>query len=187
MTRCFCNCCKKLLTMPFPALVILAVGVGSLLFAFIQQYGFDVQPCILCYWQRVPYGLAIILGGLAFLSRGNEAHARAILGLCGIVFLVSMGLGIFHTGVEQHWWLGTDGCRLQPLHADSVTSLREKLLEATAVPCDQIQWMFLGLSMANWNILASLALAVFAFLAALGRCNPPTEGAACCCCRKPKN
>ena len=37
---------------------------------------------------------------------------------------------------------------------------------APPVYCDAVTWRFLGLSMAGWNALISIALAVFSLLAA---------------------
>jgi disulfide bond formation protein DsbB len=46
--------------------------------------------------------------------------------------------------------------------------------EAKSPQCDKIVWSFLGLSMAGWNIVASLKLAVWSFIAAA---KAPTTGA----------
>ena len=43
----------------YPALLIL-VGVGSLGAAYTAQFGFDLEPCVLCLYQRVPFAIAIL-------------------------------------------------------------------------------------------------------------------------------
>ncbi|HEY9164284.1 MAG TPA: disulfide bond formation protein B, partial [Magnetovibrio sp.] len=48
-------------TRHFPALLA-AVGAGALVMAYVAQYGFDLEPCILCLYQRIPYALVAILG-----------------------------------------------------------------------------------------------------------------------------
>lgn len=153
-------------TMPYAALVLLAAAIGALGTALISQFAFGHDPCVLCLWQRVPYGVVIFLAGLALLIRPYSVMNKALLALCATAFLVNTGLAIFHTGVEQHWWLGTSGCTIQPLHGSPIQSLREKLLSTGVAHCDQITWTFLGFSMANWNIPTSLGLAIFAALAA---------------------
>ena len=154
---------SKSLTPPWSAGLLLAACVGVLATAFVAQFVLGHEPCILCLWQRVPYGVVIILAALALLRRTNT---RILLGFIALVFLIGAGLAVFHTGVELHWWLGTSGCAIKPLHGDSIASLREQLLKTVTARCDEITWTFLGFSFANWNILTSLALSLFAGLAA---------------------
>jgi disulfide bond formation protein DsbB len=153
---------SKLTVMPRAALLIFAAAVGALLFVFTMQYGFGVQPCILCLWQRVPYGVVALLSLIAVLWRPYGRHSTVLLGLCALTFTVGAGLALFHTGVELHWWLGTSGCSIQPLHGPANEDLRTQLLHTAVAHCDEISWTFLGLSMANWNVGASLILAIFA-------------------------
>jgi disulfide bond formation protein DsbB len=173
--------------MPWAAALVLLAGVGALAAATIAQYGFGVQPCELCYWQRTPYGLAIVLGGLALVLRPYDARARVMLGVAALGFLAGMGIAIYHTGVEQHWWTSAAGCAVKTLGKSnlgdmSINDIRNQLLATVSVPCDEITWSFLGLSMANWNIMASLALALFAAIASFGCVTG--EGTCCCCCSK---
>lgn len=179
--------------MPYAAWIILAVGVGSLGSAYCAQYIFDVKACDLCLWQRLPYGLAILWGALALASQPNEARARVFIGLASVTFLAGFGLAIFHTGVEQHWWADAVSCAVKPLKESDIANLslndmRDQLLATAGIPCDEITWSFLGLSMANWNILASLVMALYAGLAASGCCSSGEGGTTCrfCCSCKPE-
>ncbi len=157
----FRDTCEKILNMPRAAALVFAASVGALLFAFVMQYGFDVEPCVLCLWQRVPFALAAALALAAFLWRPYEGHTRIMLGVIAAVFVLGAALAIFHTGVELHWWLGTSGCAITPLHGAAPEDLRTELLHTVVARCDQISWTFLGLSMANWNVPFSLGLAGF--------------------------
>jgi disulfide bond formation protein DsbB len=160
------TCCPKILAMPKSAALIFMAAAGALIFAFIMQYGFDVEPCVLCLWQRVPFAVAALLSLTALLWKPYGHLTIIILMICAAVFAVGAGLAIFHTGVELHWWLGTSGCAIQPLHGSSVEDLRTELLHTVVARCDQISWRFLGLSMANWNVPFSSALAIFSGSAA---------------------
>ncbi|MDR3423575.1 MAG: disulfide bond formation protein B [Alphaproteobacteria bacterium] len=156
----------KILAWPLSARLLLAANIGYLLFALTMQFGFGDQPCILCLWQRIPYGAAAVFSALALVWKPQGRRTAALLGLCALVYLAGMGLGIFHTGVEQHWWLGTSGCTVQPLRGSSPEELRQSLLQTISPPCDKISWTIFGFSMANLNIAFSLALAFFAAAAA---------------------
>jgi disulfide bond formation protein DsbB len=147
------------------AWLLAASALGALGFAFIMQFGFHLEPCVLCLWQRVPFALAGLLALAAALIKPYGRITRIVLALIALVFLIGTGLALFHTGVERHWWLGTSGCSVQPLHGASIESMREQLLHTVSARCDEIAWTFLGLSMANWNLPFSAMLTVFAFLA----------------------
>ena len=153
--------------MPLAAWLIALMAVGALAFAFVVQFGFGIEPCILCLWQRAPFGIAAML------------TIAAILIACTVVFLIGAGLAVFHTGVELHWWIGTTGCSIQPLHGSSPEDLRLELLRTAVARCDQISWTLLGFSMTNWNIPFSLGLALYSALSAhtLSRQSSPMDNA----------
>ena len=161
------NLLSKLLSMPTAALLILAAGAGSLVFALIMQFGFGVLPCELCLWQRVPFAAAALLALIAVVARPYGNHTQFLLGLCAVLFLVNTGLAVFHSGVERHWWEFHSACTGSALsHVKSIEELRQELLNKPVVRCDEISWSIFGLSMANLNIGFSFALALFAALAA---------------------
>lgn len=157
---------EKLLSMPLAGRLLLAANLGSLLFVFVMQFGFDLKPCVLCLWERIPYYSTTVLLGLALVWKPCRWVTISLLGLCALIYLTGMGLAVFHTGVEQHWWLGTSGCAVNPLHGASPDDLREALLHTVAPRCDEIVWTVLGLSMTNLNIVWSLLLAFFSAAAA---------------------
>jgi disulfide bond formation protein DsbB len=157
--------CDKMLTMPNAAKILLAACLGVFAFALTQQYGFGIRPCILCIWQRIPYAGTGALTLLALLWRPYGKQSALLLFICAACYLIGMGLAFFHTGVELHWWLGTSGCAIHPLNGTSAQDLRASLLALAPVRCDAISWSLFGLSMANYNVAMSLALAVFAAVA----------------------
>lgn len=160
------NKLTNLLFLPRVGLLLLLASAASLTFAFIMQFVFGVEPCILCLAQRVPFAVATILAATLVAARPFGKHSTALLFAIAFVYFVNTVIAIFHTGVEQHWWLGTSGCSTQPLAGNNPDELREALLKTTLARCDEISWTFLGLSMANWNILLSGGLAAFAALGA---------------------
>ncbi len=126
--------------------------------ALVSQYGFGLHPCEMCYWQRWPHGAAILLAIGAFIS---PARARPLVLLAALAILISGAIGVYHAGVEIGWWEGITVCT-----TNTATSL-EDILKVPLVRCDQVQWAFLGLSLAAWNAILSIggAAAIF-FLAA---------------------
>jgi disulfide bond formation protein DsbB len=147
---------------PARACLLLALASAAILLAALAlQYLGGLPPCPLCIWQRWPYVALIALGLL-----GWRWHARAMLALTALVLLGGAGLAAYHVGIEQGWWALPGGC-VAGAGADSVEDLKRLLAEAPPA-CDQVSFAFLGLTLAGWNLVASLLLAAFTLTAALG-------------------
>ncbi len=181
---CVCSFVRRAYQMPFAAWIVLGAGVGALVTAFLAQFLFHLDPCILCLWERVPYGAAAVFAAGALVFRQREGLVRAFLLLACLAFVANVGLSAFHTGVERHWWKGTDDCvadiKLDGLSADA---MREALLAKPPARCDQIDWSLFGLSLTNYNVLACLALALFTALSLTVTQKKEDEPKPCCCCR----
>ena len=147
-----------------PAL-ILAASAATLGGAFLFQYVGGLAPCVLCIYQRYPYGVAIALSALTLFLQGGRARGALLL-LCGLAFLAGAGIGVFHVGVEQHWWEGTAACTGEAGPAGSLEALRAQLMATPVARCDRIAWSLFGISMAGYNVLISSALALLSLWAA---------------------
>jgi disulfide bond formation protein DsbB len=132
-------------------LLALLVPSGLLGGALFSQYVGGLYPCEMCYWQRWPHAAAILLAIGAYLSASNSGRSRALVMLAALAVALSGAIGVFHAGVEIGWWEGITQCT-----ATGATSLQD-ILNVPLVRCDQVQWDFLGVSMAGWNAIISLA------------------------------
>ncbi|MFY9212591.1 MAG: disulfide bond formation protein B [Aestuariivita sp.] len=143
--------------------IVLAAGGSAalLLAAYAFQHIGGMAPCALCIWQRWPHGAAIVLGGLALVLGG-----RALAWLGALAALTTAGIGLYHTGVERGWWQGPSTCSGADIGSLSPEELFEQIMTAPLVRCDEVAWQMLGLSMASWNAVAALGLAVLWVLAA---------------------
>lgn len=151
---------------PRPALLLLLASAGALGAAFVAQYGFDLQPCVLCIYQRWPYGVAIVL---AILALALPKWRRPLLWLIALTLIVDAGIAAYHVGVEQHWWAGTDACTGPQMKAKTLDELRAQIMATPVTRCDEVAWSLFGISMAGYNVIACVALAGFAALAAWRR------------------
>ena len=141
-------------------LLALLVPAGLLSGALFSQYVGGLYPCEMCYWQRWPHGAAILLALGALFSPIQAPRTRPLVLLAALAIAVSGGIGVFHAGVEMGWWEGVTHCT-----ATGASSL-EDILSVPLIRCDQVQWDFLGVSMAGWNAILSLVgAALIAFLA----------------------
>jgi disulfide bond formation protein DsbB len=150
--------------------ILAALGIAMLGGALAFQYLGGLAPCPLCIWQRWPWAAAVPLGAGAWAAwrAGRRAPARGLLALGGLAVLAGAGIAAFHVGVEQGWWQGTAACAGQIYEAGlSAEELRRRLLTAEVVRCDEVPWSLFGVSMAGYNMLASLGAAGLALFAAL--------------------
>ncbi|GAB6051813.1 disulfide bond formation protein B [Magnetospira thiophila] len=139
------------------ALFVLLVSVGSLAFAYGAQYLFDLQPCILCLYQRIPFAVAGVLALIALRLHGGWASAP--LYLAALAFMVGAGIAGYHVGVEQHWWAGTEGCTGEIHTGLSMQDLQAQLMATPLKRCDEITWAIFGISITLYNVVWSLLLA----------------------------
>jgi len=128
--------------------------------AYYFQYVVGLAPCDMCLWQRYPHMLAILFG-LLTVPLLIEPRAALIFALLAILALfVTAGIGVYHAGVEQHWWQGPQSCTGRIPAGLSVEELKKYLLEARMVRCDAIPWKMWNISMAGWNAILSGVLAL---------------------------
>jgi disulfide bond formation protein DsbB len=129
-----------------------------------------LPPCHLCLKQREAYwiALAVAAAAIALQRLARRAPWRRIAGaLLAAVFAYGAYLAAFQAGAEWRWWPAPQGCSSAgPVSASALQALMRGAAAATP-PCDKATWIFLGLSMAGWNFLASAALAALSLASTL--------------------
>lgn len=135
-------------------ILLLILAITSLCSALIAQYFFNLAPCVLCKYQRIPYVILILLASLFIIFR----HRIFIL-LSAFTLLIGAYIAGFHAGVEQKWWKGTEGCSSNIPDANaSIEELRAAILNAPTAKCTEIPWEMFGISMAGYNFIISLVI-----------------------------
>ncbi len=157
---------SRLLVPRTAALLLALASAAALLAVLALQYLGGLPPCPLCVWQRWPWVGVALLGLL-----GWRWQPRPLLGVIALLLLTGAGIGAYHVGIEQGWWALPAGCAAGA-EATSVEDLKRLLAEAPPA-CDQVSFALLGLTLAGWNVVGSLALAAYAAAAALGRGRRP--------------
>lgn len=158
---------RSVLEEPRTAALLLALAsAGVLGSALFFQFVLGYQPCVLCIWQRWPYVAVVVLGVLTLLFRSWKGLGDALLVVSGLALLAGAGIAAYHVGVEQHWWAGTASCGSAASKALSLEELRAQVMAAPVTRCDEVAWSLFGISMAGYNVVISLGMAAFAFIAA---------------------
>jgi disulfide bond formation protein DsbB len=147
------------------ALAITAIAAATLAGAWFFQLVLDIRPCPLCLEQRYAYYLAIPLGVLVAFAAAKQAPRGVVLAGLVLLALAALGnawLGTYHAGVEWRFWQGPTDCTGPIGNFGSAGSLLERLATVKVIRCDEVQWRFLGLSLAGYNVLISLLMAAIA-------------------------
>jgi disulfide bond formation protein DsbB len=147
------------------ALAITAIAAATLAGAWFFQLVLDIRPCPLCLEQRYAYYLAVPLGALVALAAAREAPRGVVLAGLAVLAAAALGnagLGAYHAGVEWHFWQGPTDCTGEIGNLGSAGNLLQRLDTVKVIRCDEVQWRFLGLSLAGYNVLISLRLAAIA-------------------------
>ena len=147
-----------------PLMIAGALSATLLTAALLFEHVGGLVPCDLCLTQRVPH-YAIV--GLTLLSLMRPNQQKTWRPVATLLAATTAGVGLQHVGVEQGWWQGPKGCSSAVDASASLSDLTTSLLSTPVVRCDEIAWSFLGISMAGWNMLISLGLALFLFWATL--------------------
>ncbi|MEH3035019.1 MAG: disulfide bond formation protein B [Sphingomonas adhaesiva] len=135
------------------ALLIPAALLGG---AWAFQLIGGLYPCEMCHWQRWPHYGALVFAALAFVTGGPRGKATLVAGAAALIAISGL-IGVFHAGVEYHWWQGITACTQTVSTAGRSTEEALKdLLAAPIVRCDAAQWTLLGISLAGWNAVVSL-------------------------------
>lgn len=158
--------------LPFPSKIGLLAALFSTALmggALYFQYVVGLPPCDLCHLQRYPHIVAIVVGLAAVASFAAPRLAYVFMTAAIIALFVTAGIGVFHAGVEQHWWQGPQECSGSIPPGLSAAELKKYLFSAKMVRCDAIPWSLGGISMAGWNAILSAGAAIVLSLAVIRR------------------
>jgi disulfide bond formation protein DsbB len=162
---------KALITLCLRNWPLVAALSSALMLAIahaFETFG-GLAPCTLCLKAREVYWVALAVGlvGTAGQMALKDDRIRRLASLLlAVVFVVGVGVAIYHAGAEWKFWPGPKTCASGGL--SQLTSLDAIMKGERIKPpaCDEAAWVFLGLSMAGWNALISLKLVVYSVLAA---------------------
>jgi disulfide bond formation protein DsbB len=150
-------------------LLALLVPAALVAGAFGSQYIGHLYPCEMCWWQRYAHMAAIVAALIAFSGPAASGRSRMFVLLAAAAIAVSGGIAVYHAGVELHIFEGVTTCTATA-HGKTTAELFQQIMKAPLIRCDEIQWTFLGISLAGWNAIISLpAAALIAVLAFRGR------------------
>jgi len=150
-------------------LIALLLPLALLGGALGSQYLGGLHPCEMCYWQRWPHAAAILFAALAFIAPAESSRSRNFTLAAALAIAISGVIGVYHAGVEAKIFEGFTQCTAMGKGLSTADLLRQ-ISRAPLVRCDEVQFRFLGISMAGWNAILSLGgAATILFFSLRGR------------------
>ena len=144
---------------------LLSLSTLALISAYISQFAFNYQPCILCLYQRVPFFIISILAVSTLLFAKQKKWQNAIIFSCIALLFINSVIAFYHVGVEKKFFKGFSGCSAANLDKiDNLENLKTAIMTQNLVRCDEPQFVFLSLSMAAWNLIYCTTTALIILL-----------------------
>jgi disulfide bond formation protein DsbB len=134
------------------------LGLAAILLALASQVFGGLTPCELCLEQRLAYywGLPLLAVMLALWRRLPPPVWYVAMLIVTAIFVWSTFMGAYHAGVEWGFWPGPTACTGigETMDFSALNNL------TPVIGCDVVQFRFLGLSLAGYNALVSLAVVI---------------------------
>jgi disulfide bond formation protein DsbB len=141
-------------------LLALLVPAALLAGAYGSEYWGGLIPCEMCWWQRYAHFAAMLLALIALATGGmRPSGGRLWVWLAALAIAVSGAIGFYQAGVEAGFFEGFTQCTASNAGL-SAEALLKQIMDAPIIRCDQVQWAWLGISMAGWNGILSLGAAL---------------------------
>ncbi|PKO90929.1 MAG: disulfide bond formation protein B [Betaproteobacteria bacterium HGW-Betaproteobacteria-10] len=143
----------------------LALGCfGLVAIGMALQTMLHLAPCPLCIFQRLLY---LVIGGVALLGFLWPRIRLAWAGLTGLLALLGGAVAGYQTWMQAFPELATECGYAEP-------NLIERLVDGLGMQwpgmflatgfCTSRDWVFLGLSMANWSLLVFAGIVGYAIV-----------------------
>ncbi len=147
-------------------MAIAVAGAATIAGAWFFQHGLGLRPCPLCLEQRYAYYFAIPLA--AMVALGDQAGASRK------VLVAALGVDRARDALERrarrlsfrrrsgNGGPGRRTAAVRSTISEPPAACSRSCSTINVVRCDEAPWRFLGLSLAGYNALISLALAAIA-------------------------
>tara|TARA_B100000073_G_C23585748_1_gene514172 strand:+ start:356 stop:847 length:492 start_codon:yes stop_codon:yes gene_type:complete len=136
--------------------LIFVISFISIVSAYFIQYVLGHQPCNLCLIERIPYVLCIFL----IIINYKYKKEKILFLLLILIFIFSLGVSIYHFGIEQDFFEESTICGLKD--STKIITKEELLrqLNERVISCKDVTFRIFGFSLTTINIFLSLILII---------------------------
>jgi len=134
-------------------IIIFAISLFSLTAALYVEYILGFKPCILCIYQRIPYGIAILISLCAF----STDNIKMLLVILALTFMASALISGYHVSIEKGLIepiFSCTGNNINSLEKDEIL----KSLNDIQPDCKDIDFSLFGISLATLNFINSFVI-----------------------------
>ena len=136
------------------------VCVAMLAFGLYLQHVVGLEPCPMCIVQRYALILVAVIAGIAALFKGRGAHIGG-----AVLLVLAAGFGAFVAARQSflQWYppeIATCGRDFYGMIETFPLKRAIPMIFKGSGDCTQIDWTFLGGSIANWSFLCFVGIAV---------------------------
>ncbi len=139
---------------------VLVFSILTLCAAYFIQYFLGHEPCNLCLIERIPYVVAIILISLVLFL---EKYEKIISIIIGLFFIFGAIISMYHVGIEKEIFSETLLCNVSNTLDNPSSEEILKELQKKTISCKEVTFSLFGVSLATFNTLISILLAVIMF------------------------
>ena len=134
--------------------LIFVISFISIVSAYFIQYVLGHQPCNLCLIERIPYVLCIFL----IIINYKYKKEKILFLLLILIFIFSLGVSIYHFGIEQDFFEESTICGLKD--STKIITKEELLrqLNERVISCKDVTFRIFGFSLTSFNMVVSLIL-----------------------------
>ena len=148
----------KILNKKKSLIVIAIFAFIPLLFAYIAEYIFDINPCNLCLWQRKPLIAIFFISIIAMIwKKGTNIAIKFSI----ILITVNIIISFYHIGVENGIFTTPKSCENSLILTQDIKKLEKIIKKTPAVKCDQPIYIFGKISIALANFIYSVLFLAF--------------------------
>ena len=136
--------------------LIFVISFISIVSAYFIQYVLGHQPCNLCLIERIPYVLCIFL----IIINYKYKKEKILFLLLILIFIFSLGVSIYHFGIEQDFFEESTICGLKD--STKIITKEELLrqLNERVISCKDVTFRIFGFSLTTINIFLNLILII---------------------------
>lgn len=136
------------------------VCVAMLAFGLYLQHVVGLEPCPMCIVQRYALILVAVIAGIAAMLKSRGAHIGG-----GVLLVLAAGFGAFVAARQSflQWYppeIATCGRDFYGMIETFPLKRAIPMIFKGSGDCTQIDWTFLGGSIANWSFLCFVGIAV---------------------------
>lgn len=134
-------------------IIILFLSLIPLAIVYISEYFFEILPCKLCIYQRIPYVIVGVITIVNIIKLFRNVLNKIINLTIEILLIINFSIAIFHYGIERRFFRFQSNCLNNLGDAENFEDYKKMLANQDYILCDQVSYEFFGVPISIWNAI----------------------------------